>query len=179
MRKPRFGSRFTKERFVLYIAVGVAFMSIAISNATTSWLKKDWKKDDVFGDEYQGLWKICYDQPNRGLTTSCHERIGDSLLHVVRTGMCLSFLLYAVVLGYLIAMQFRSDLLITPVGLTLIVSAMFALFGLTFFIATEDIPRTHWLFTIKYGYSFGFGWFGMLLSMITGLVCISIPKVEY
>lgn len=44
MKKPRFGSRFTKERFVLYIAVGVAFMSIAISNATTSWLKKDWKK---------------------------------------------------------------------------------------------------------------------------------------
>lgn len=48
-----------------------------------------------------------------------------ALLHVVRTGMCLSFLLYAVVLGYLIAMQFRSDLLITPVGLTLIVSGKF------------------------------------------------------
>jgi len=36
--------------------------------------------------------------------------------------MCLSFLLYAVILGYLIAMQFRSDLQLTAIGMCLIIS---------------------------------------------------------
>lgn len=31
----------------------------------------------MFGDEYKGLWKICYDRPNRGLESSCFERVGD------------------------------------------------------------------------------------------------------
>lgn len=56
--------------------------------------------------------------------------------------------------------------------------AMSALFGLTLFIATQEIPREHWLFEIKYGYSFGLGWFGMCVSMITGVACISLPKIE-
>lgn len=55
---------------------------------------------------------------------------------------------------------------------------MSALFGLTLFIATQEIPREHWLFEIKYGYSFGLGWFGMCVSMITGVACISLPKIE-
>ena len=54
--------------------------------------------------------------------------------------------------------------------------AMSALFGLTLFIATQDIPRKHWLFVTKYGWSFGIGWLGMLGSMISGVVCISLPK---
>ena len=37
-------------------------------------------QDDVFGDEYHGLWKVCYDRPNRGLTSSCFERVGDGKL---------------------------------------------------------------------------------------------------
>lgn len=178
MKKVKFGARFTKERLILYLAVSFSFICISVSNGTASWLLKDWLKDDVFGDEYQGLWKICYDRVNRDLTTSCQERIGDAFLNNVRSAMCLSFLAYAVILGYLIAMQFRSDLVLTPVGLTLIVSGMSALFGLTLFIASEDIPRKHWLFEIKYGYSFGLGWLGMLSSIITGVVCISLPKIE-
>ena len=62
--------------------------------------------------------------------------------------------------------------------LLLFILAMAALFGLTLFIASQDIPRKHWLFETKYGYSFGFGWLGMLTSMITGIVCISLPKIE-
>ena len=56
--------------------------------------------------------------------------------------------------------------------------AMAALFGLTLFVASEDIPRTHWLFKTTYGYSFGLGWVGMFISMIIGIVCISLPKPE-
>lgn len=178
MPKIKYGARFTRERLILYTAIAVSFICIATCNATSSWLKKDWLKDDVFGDEYHGLWKVCYDRSNRGLLSSCFERVGDAYLNNVRSGMCLSFLLYAVILGYLISMQFRSDLQLTPVGLCLIVSSLSALFSLTLFIATQDIPRVHWLFTIKYGYSFGLGWFGMLSSIITGVVCISLPKVE-
>ena len=36
-------------------------------------------QDDVFGDEYNGLWKICYDRPNRGFDSSCFERVGDGV----------------------------------------------------------------------------------------------------
>jgi len=175
--KAKFGARLTRERVALYIAIIVSFIFIAISVGTTSWLIKDWLKDDVFGDEYRGLWKTCYDRPNRGLDSSCFEKVGDAFLHNVRSSMCLAFLLYAMVLGYVIAMQFRSDLHLTPLGIMLIVSAMSALFGLTLFIASQDIPRKHWLFEIKYGYSFGFGWVGMLISMVTGVTCISLPKV--
>ena len=34
----------------------------------------------MFGDEYLGLWKQCYDRPNRGLETSCVETVGDGEL---------------------------------------------------------------------------------------------------
>lgn len=176
VNKIPYGARFTKERLLLYVAVLVSFICIALANGTPSWLLKDWFKDDVFGDEYRGLWKICYDRPNRGLDTSCIETIGDAFMNNVRSSMCLSFLMYAFVLGYLIAMQFRSDLPLSYVGVALIISAMSALFGLTLFIATQDIPRKHWLFVTKYGWSFGVGWVGMLGSMISGVVCISLPK---
>lgn len=54
----KYGARLTKERLVLYTAVSVSFICIALSNSTTSWHIKDWFKDDVFGDEYRGLWKV-------------------------------------------------------------------------------------------------------------------------
>jgi len=174
----KYGARFTKERFFLYIGIAISFLFICISNGTVSWLVKDWIKDDVFGDEFHGLWQQCYDRPNRAMTTSCVETIGDAFMNNVRSGMCLSFLLYAIVLGYLIAMQFRADLPMTHVGITLILSAMSALFGLTLFIASQDIPRKHWLYIKSYGWSFGIGWLGMLGSMLTGIVCISLPKYE-
>eukprot|EP00493_Phyllostaurus_siculus_P027210 UN27556 len=163
----RYGARFTRERLILYVSVFTSFIFIALANGTPSWLLKDWFKDDVFGDEYQGLWKTCYDRPNRGLDTSCVERIGNPFLNDVRSAMCLSFLMYAIILGYLIAMQFRANLPLSHVGIALIISAMSALFGLTLFIATEDIPRKHWLFETKYGWSFGVGWVGMMGSMIS------------
>merc|ERR1711903_984 len=105
-----YGARFTKERFLLYLGIAVSFFFTCLANGTYSWHVKDWIKDDVFGDEYRGLWKICYDRLNRGLETSCVEIVGDAFLNNVRSAMCLSFLLYAIVLGYLIAMQFRADL---------------------------------------------------------------------
>ena len=45
----------------------------------------------------------------------------------VRSAMCLSFLMYAVVLGYLIAMQFRADLPLSHVGIALLVSGNYLL----------------------------------------------------
>jgi len=171
----KYGARFTQERFFLYIGIAISFFFVCLSNGTVSWYVKDWLKDDVFGDEYLGLWKQCYDRPNRGLETSCVETVGDALMNNVRSAMCLSFLLYAVVLGYLIAMQFRADLPLSHVGIALLVSAMAALFGLVLFLASTDIPRVHWLFVTSYGWSFGIGWLGMLGSMISGIVCISLP----
>ena len=94
----------------------------------------------------------------------------------VRSSMCLAFLMYAIVLGYFIAMQFRADLSMTHVGIALLVSSMSSLFGLTLFVASSDIPRKHWLFVTSYGWSFGMGWLGMLGSMFSGIVCISLPK---
>ena len=64
------------------------------------------------------------------------------------------------------------------IGIVYPLLAMAALFGLTLFVASEDIPRTHWLFKTTYGYSFGLGWVGMFISMIIGIVCISLPKPE-
>merc|ERR1712168_1536244 len=171
----KYGARLTKEKFFLYIGIAVSFFFICLANGTVSWFVKDWFKDDVFGDEYLGLWKVCYDRPNRGLDTSCVETVGDAFMNNVRSAMCLSFLMYAVVLGYLIAMQFRADLPLSHVGVALLVSAMSALFGLVLFLATEDIPRKHWLFVTSYGWSFVIGWLGMLGSMFTGIVCISLP----
>ena len=43
-----------------------------------------------------------------------------AFINVVRTLLCLSFLCYGVILGYVIAMQFRSDLTFNPVGVILI-----------------------------------------------------------
>ena len=57
--------------------------------------------------------------------------------------------------------------------------ALLALSGLILFLASNDIPRVHWLFINKYGYSFGVGWAGMAIAMVTGIVCISLPKVQY
>lgn len=171
-----YGARLTKERLLLYVTVAFSFLCIALANGTPSWLLKDWFKDDVFGDEYRGLWKVCYDRPNRGLDTSCVESVGDAFMNNVRSAMCLAFLLYAVVLGYFIAMQFRADIPLSHVGIALLISSMSTLFGLTLFVATEDIPRKHWLFVTSYGWSFGIGWLGMLGSMISGIVCISLPK---
>ncbi|XP_002156467.2 uncharacterized protein cldnl12 [Hydra vulgaris] len=175
----KYGSRFTKERFLLYIAISVSFAFIAISNGTTSWFIKAWTKKDVFGDEYHGLWKICYDRPNRGFDSSCFERVGDAFTNIVRFLLCLSFLCYAIILGYIIAMQFRADLTFNPVGVVLITAALLALSGLILFLASNDIPRVHWLFINKYGYSFGVGWAGMAIAMVSGIICISLPKVQY
>ena len=46
----------------------------------------------------------------------------SAFLNNVRSSMCLAFLMYAIVIGYIIAMQFRSDLVLTPIGIALIVS---------------------------------------------------------
>ena len=46
----------------------------------------------------------------------------SALMNNVRSAMCLSFLLYAIVLGYLIAMQFRADLPLSHVGIALLTS---------------------------------------------------------
>ena len=75
-------------------------------------------------------------------------------------------------------MPFVIFVIVFLIDIFIFLVALSALFSLTLFIATQDIPRVHWLFTIKYGYSFGFGWFGMLLSIITGVVCISLPKID-
>lgn len=58
VNKIPYGARLTKEKLLLYIAVACSFLCIAIANGTPSWLIKDWFKDDVFGDEYRGLWKV-------------------------------------------------------------------------------------------------------------------------
>lgn len=121
---------------------------------------------------------MCYDRDNRAIDTSCVETIGDAFLNNIRSSMCLSFLMYAIILGYLIAMQFRSNLYLTHVGLALIISSLSSLFGLTLFVASQEIPRKHWLYETRYGWSFGIGWFGMFFSMISGIVCISLPRYE-
>jgi len=48
MPKIKYGARFTQERLLLYIAIAIAFMSIAICNATSSWILKDWLKVNKF-----------------------------------------------------------------------------------------------------------------------------------
>ena len=55
----RYGARFTRERLILYVSVFTSFIFIALANGTPSWLLKDWFKDDVFGDEYQGAYNLC------------------------------------------------------------------------------------------------------------------------
>ena len=46
----------------------------------------------------------------------------SAFMNNVRSSMCLAFLSYAIVLGYIISMQFRADLKLTPLGIALIVS---------------------------------------------------------
>lgn len=40
----KYGARFTKEKFALYIAISVSFLCISIATGTSSWLLKDFKK---------------------------------------------------------------------------------------------------------------------------------------
>lgn len=175
-KSSKFGARTSKGRLLLYSILVGSFVCIAISNATSSWILKDWFKDDIFGDEYRGLWRICYDRKNRVIATSCVEKSGDVFVNNIRSSMCLAFLLYAIVLGYVIAMQFRADLSLRYIGFVLIISSMCALHGLLMFIATQEIPRAHLLYEVSYGYSFTFGWIGMLGTFIAGAVLISLPK---
>lgn len=170
--------RLSRERLVLYGAILVAFSCIAISNATVAWIKIDWLVNDVRGDEYKGLWNVCFDRPNRALETSCHELAGTVGIFQVRWLMCVSFLLFAVIFGYMIATHFRSDLTITPIGIILVFSGLCACCALITYTKINPVPRGHWLFRRAYGWSYGVGWFGMLLTMFIGFVCISIPKVE-
>ena len=52
----------TAVLILVYVLAFVGFCFVAVSQATTSWTIKDYYKDFVYPDEYQGLWQKCLDK---------------------------------------------------------------------------------------------------------------------